>query len=231
LKVRETAFLAIRGLALIALLVWMLMSLTDNNKPELMLLFVFVILFWLCFSLLVDFIWPAGDSSAVMRHSVFAMIDVYIAVSFLVILHDKVLIAGIVVAIYCVVVTIFQGIAVGIVSSMTGVLGLFNSRGLNSAADFLPLVLMFVSGTVGSGLGFFLIVIKRRIAERAGKKSASEEIKLQAAESTAPVVVETREELLEKIRVMQENFDKVCKERDQLQEEIAQLEDKLQKEE
>lgn len=231
MKVRETAFLAIRGLALIALLVWMLMSLTDNNKPELMLLFVFVILFWLCFSLLVDFIWPAGDSSAVMRHSVFAMIDVYIAVSFLVILHDKVLIAGIVVAIYCVVVTIFQGIAVGIVSSMTGVLGLFNSRGLNSAADFLPLVLMFVSGTVGSGLGFFLIVIKRRIAERAGKKSASEEIKLQAAESTAPVVVETREELLEKIRVMQENFDKVCKERDQLQEEIAQLEDKLQKEE
>ncbi|OGV61225.1 MAG: hypothetical protein A2283_07135 [Lentisphaerae bacterium RIFOXYA12_FULL_48_11] len=231
LKGREAVFLTIRGFSLVVLLVWMLMSLTGNNKPELMLLFVFVVLFWFCFSLLVDLIWPASDSSAVMRHSVFAMIDVYIAVSFLVILHDKVLVAGAVVVIYCAVVTIFHGIAVGLVSAMAGVLGLFNSRGIITGADFIPLILMFASGVTGSGLGFLMVFLKKRHAEKAELKLAAEASKLAPEAGAEPVVVESREELLEKVRVMQENFDKVCKERDQLQEEIAQLEDKLQKEE
>lgn len=225
----QASFLTIRGIALLGLLVWMLISLTSYSNTKLLMLFAFVVLFWFCFSLLIDLIWPASDHSAEFRHSVFAMIDVYIAVSFLIILQDKVLIAGVVVAVYCLVITVFHGIPVGIVSAMAGVLGVFNSGGLD--AGFMPLIFTFAGGLAGSGLGFMSVFVHGRILERANsKKSVSEGAAPDATNTPAPVV-ETREELLEKIRVMQENFDKVCKERDQLQEQIADLEDKLQKEE
>lgn len=222
---KHKILLGIRMVVFLGLIALSVKAFKVNPDVADVIFFASLVFFWFSGSLLIDILFVPEGRILTLRNAIFGMVDVYIFVAFLADISDSGIVLLYSFATYVMVIAGLEGLTVGGVVTAAGVFAAIQwcmKGGGFNLSNFFLFIVAGVASLIGGIAAHYCIPLLWKMIH------GSHHHLMPAA--PLPESASTRETALhKKIEDMQKLMDNVSAERDEAQEQVSELEEKLHK--